>query len=138
MEVLNYPMVIRKTIYMTNVLGRLNFSLRKIARNKSNFPDDELIYKIIYLKKKCLFPLDYAKKNWALIVTQFKILFDGVFPTFIILRFLRTFYGKLYNFFPISQRFFNNIIHIVIPILGKTAAKQYIVLFISQFLVFLI
>ena len=48
-EFFNYPKDIRRAIYTTNAIESLNFSLRKITRNKSSFQDDDSIYKIMYL-----------------------------------------------------------------------------------------
>ena len=77
----NYPMDIRKAIYTTNAIESLNFSLRKITRNKSSFPDDDSIYKVMYLairnaSKRWTMPI----RNWALAVNQFAILFDKRVP----------------------------------------------------------
>ena len=70
-EFFNYPMDIRKAIYTTNAIESLNFSLRKITRNKSSFPDDDSIYKVMYLairnaSKRWTMPI----RNWAWAVRQ--------------------------------------------------------------------
>ena len=60
-EFFNYPKDIRRAIYTTNAIESLNFSLRKVTRNKSSFPDDDSIYKVMYLAiKNALPPLDYV------------------------------------------------------------------------------
>lgn len=51
-EFFNYPKDIRRAIYTTNAIESLNFSLRKVTRNKSSFPDDDSIYKVMYLAIK--------------------------------------------------------------------------------------
>lgn len=51
-EFFNYPGDIRRAIYTTNAIESLNFPLRKVTRNKSSFPDDESIYKVMYLAIK--------------------------------------------------------------------------------------
>lgn len=51
-EFFNYPKDIRRAIYTTNAIESLNFSLRKVTRNKSSFPDDDSIYKVLYLAIK--------------------------------------------------------------------------------------
>ena len=51
-EFFNYPKDIRHAIYTTNAIEFLNFSLRKVTRNKSCFPDDGSIYKVMYLAIK--------------------------------------------------------------------------------------
>ena len=51
-EFFNYPKDIRRAIYTTNAIESLNFSLRKVSRNKSSFADDDSIYKVMYLAIK--------------------------------------------------------------------------------------
>jgi len=81
-EFFNYPKDIRRAIYTTNVIESLNFSLRKVTRNKSSFPDDDSIYKCIW-QLKMLFPRWIMSiKDWGLAVNQFAILFDGRVPGF--------------------------------------------------------
>src|SRR5574344_1565507 len=48
-EFFNYPEPVRKAIYTTNAIESLNYSLRKITRNKSTFPDDDSICKVLFL-----------------------------------------------------------------------------------------
>lgn len=82
-EFFNYPEEIRRAIYTTNAIESLNFSLRKITRNKSSFPDDDSIYKIMYLAiKNASTRWTMSIKNWGLAVNQFAILFDGRVPFF--------------------------------------------------------
>lgn len=82
-EFFNYPEEIRRAIYTTNAIESLNFSLRKITRNKSSFPDDDSIYKIMYLAiKNASAHWTMSIKNWGLAVNQFAILFDGRVPLF--------------------------------------------------------
>lgn len=77
-EFFNYPKDIRKAIYTTNAIESLNFSLRKVNKNKSSFPDDDSIYKIMYLAiKNASTRWTMSIKDWELAVNQFAILFDG-------------------------------------------------------------
>ena len=71
-----YPMEVRKMLYTTNAIESLNASLRKVIRNKGSFPDDDSIYKIMYLAirnmtKKWTRPAP----NWAAVMNQFAIMF---------------------------------------------------------------
>jgi putative transposase len=43
------PIEIRRVVYTTNVIESLNFSLRKIIKGRSSFPNDESVYRLIYL-----------------------------------------------------------------------------------------
>ena len=82
-EFFNYPKDIRRAIYTTNAIESLNFSLRKVTKNKSSFPDDDSIYKIMYLAiKNASTRWTMSIKDWALAVNQFAILFDGRVPAF--------------------------------------------------------
>ena len=63
---------------MTNVIESLNASLRKVTKNRTAFPDDEAIMKIMYLaiqkaSNKWTMPL----RNWGLALNQFAILFGS-------------------------------------------------------------
>ena len=80
-EFFNYPKDIRRAIYTTNAIESLNFSLRKVTRNKSSFPDDDSIYKVMYLAiKNASTRWTMSIKDWGLAVNQFAILFDGRVP----------------------------------------------------------
>ena len=82
-EFFNYPKDIRRAIYTTNAIESLNFSLRKVTRNKSSFPDDNSIYKVMYLAiKNASVRWTMPIKDWGLAVNQFAILFDGRVPGF--------------------------------------------------------
>ena len=82
-EFFNYPKDIRRAIYTTNAIESLNFSLRKVTRNKSRFPDDDSIYKVMYLAiKNASARWTMPIKDWGLAVNQFAILFDGRVPGF--------------------------------------------------------
>lgn len=46
----DYPPQIRKVIYTTNAIESINMSLRrKIIKNRSSFPTDEAVSKLLYL-----------------------------------------------------------------------------------------
>ena len=82
-EFFNYPKDIRRAIYTTNAIESLNFSLRKVTRNKSSFPDDDSIYKVMYLAiKNASTRWTMSIKDWGLAVNQFAIIFDGRVPGF--------------------------------------------------------
>ena len=77
-EIFNYPEEIRRIIYTTNAIESLNFSLRKVTKNRAAFPTDDSIYKIMYLainkaSKKWTMPI----RNWGVALNQFSIMFEG-------------------------------------------------------------
>ena len=45
----SYPAEIRRAVYTTNMIELLNAALRKVAKNRSLFPNDEAVFKLMYL-----------------------------------------------------------------------------------------
>jgi putative transposase len=73
----DFPPTIRKLIYTTNAIESLNYSLRKVLKNRGAFPNDESIQKILYLglhnaSKKWNRPI----RDWKAALNQFVILFE--------------------------------------------------------------
>lgn len=78
----DYPPAIRKVIYTTNAIESLNFSLRKVLKNRGAFPTDESILKVLYLgmqriAKKWTAPIP----DWKRALNQFAILLEDRVPT---------------------------------------------------------
>lgn len=77
----DFPPEIRKVIYTTNAVESLNSSFRKVLKTKGSFPNDEAVFKLIYLAFK-----NIAKKwtrpiaNWSLALNQIAILFPNRLP----------------------------------------------------------
>jgi putative transposase len=55
-----FPIEIRKAIYTTNAIESVNFSLRKISKNRALFPNDEAVFKLFYLAIK------NVSKKWTM------------------------------------------------------------------------
>ena len=77
----DYSADIRKVIYTTNAIESLNYSLRKMLKNRGAFPNDDSIIKILYLainriSKKWTMPI----RNWKAALNQFVILFGDRVP----------------------------------------------------------
>ena len=75
-EFFKYPPGIRKAIYTTNAIESLNYQFRKVTKNRSSFPTDDAILKILYLairnaSKKWTMPI----KEWGQALNQFAIEF---------------------------------------------------------------
>ncbi len=75
---LQYPEVIRRIIYTTNAIEGLNSQLRKVTNNKRGFPNDDSVFKTLYLT------IDYITRkwnmpiqNWGEDMAHFLIKFDG-------------------------------------------------------------
>jgi putative transposase len=76
-----YPAEIRRAVYTTNTIESLNMTLRKMSKNRSLFPNDEAVFKLLYLalrniSKRWTMPIP----NWSGALNQFAILFDGRVP----------------------------------------------------------
>ena len=77
----DYSPDIRKVIYTTNAIESLNYSLRRMLKNRGAFPNDDSITKILYLainrvSKKWTMPI----RNWKAALNQFVILFGDRVP----------------------------------------------------------
>jgi len=75
-EFFKYPPEIRKAIYTTNAIESLNYSLRKVIKNKLTFVNDDAIFKILYLairnaSEKWTMPI----RDWGQALNQFAIEF---------------------------------------------------------------
>lgn len=79
--IFDYPMDIRKVIYTTNAIESLNRSLRKVIKTKAVFPDEQSVFKLMYLAmnniaKRWNRPI----KHWKAALSHFAILFPERFP----------------------------------------------------------
>lgn len=77
-EFFQYSSEIRKAIYTANAIEPLNFSLRKIIKNKLIFVNDKAIFKILYLaihnaSEKWTMPI----RDWRRALNQFAIQFGN-------------------------------------------------------------
>src|SRR5215218_6709893 len=71
-----FPEEIRRAIYTTNTIESLNMTLRKIIKNRALFPNDEAVYKLMYLalkniSKKWSMPI----RDWGGAMNQFAIIY---------------------------------------------------------------
>jgi len=71
-----YPPEIRRLIYTTNPIENFNRRIRKITKNKSSFPTDDSLFKILYLivmdaSEKWTMPI----QNWGIILNQLQVYF---------------------------------------------------------------
>lgn len=72
---------IRRVIYTTNAIESLNYSMRKILKNRGAFPNDESILKLMYLglgrvARRWTRPI----RNWKAALNQFVILYGDRVP----------------------------------------------------------
>ena len=77
----DYPAEIRKVIYTTNAIESLNYSLRRVLKNRGAFPDDAAVVKVLYLAiqraaKRWTMPI----RNWVGALNRFTIMFPDRMP----------------------------------------------------------
>lgn len=76
-QLFDYPTQVRKMIYTTNMIETFNSALRKVTNRKAAFPNDNSVFKILFLRT-----MDIAKKwtkpiaNWALIRGKLDIVLE--------------------------------------------------------------
>lgn len=71
-----YPEEIRKIIYTTNIVESLHRQFRKVTKNRSVFPNDDALKKMLYLayrdlSKKWTMPV----RDWTFSLTQLSMIF---------------------------------------------------------------
>ncbi len=73
------PAQIRRMVYTTNMVEGFHSALRKVTRGKAAFPDDDAVFRAVYLRT-----MDVVKKwtmpvpNWALVLGQLDLLFPDL------------------------------------------------------------
>lgn len=77
----SYTPEIRKVIYTTNAIESLNMSVRKATRNRGAFPNDEAMFKLLYLAFQRVTKV-WTRPNraWKLALNQFSIIYEGRMP----------------------------------------------------------
>ena len=77
-QLFHYPAEIRKIIYTTNTIESFNSALRKVTDRKAAFPNDNAVFKILYLRT-----MDIVRKwakphpGWAVVRGQLDIVMPG-------------------------------------------------------------
>ena len=73
-----YSEPIKRIIYTTNIIEGLHRQMRKVTKNRSMFPSDDALFKILYLVTQ-----DVSKKwktpkwRWGEVISQLSIHFEG-------------------------------------------------------------
>jgi len=83
---LAFPPEVRRVIYTTNLIESMNARLRKVTRNRGQFPSEQAALKVLSLAVRNL--ADYRRPNvgirsssWKQAPQAFTIYFDGRIPT---------------------------------------------------------
>ena len=73
-----YPEELRRVIYTTNIIEGFHRQIRKYTKNKGAFTSENALLKLIYCAcQKVLEKWSQPMHNWALIISQLQIYFDG-------------------------------------------------------------
>jgi transposase-like protein len=73
-----YPEQLRRIIYTTNIVEGFHRQIRKYTKNKGAFTSENALLKLIYCAcQKVLEKWSQPMQNWALIISQLQIYFDG-------------------------------------------------------------
>ena len=78
---LKFPEVIRKAVYTTNAIESLNYSIRKVTKNRQSFPTTDAAMKLVFMalqniSKRWTMPL----RDWGAAVNQFAIFYGDRVP----------------------------------------------------------
>ena len=83
---LAFPPEVRRVVYTTNLIESMNARLRKVTRNRGQFPSEQAALKVLYLAVRNL--EDYRGRNvgvrssgWKQALQAFTIYFEGRIPT---------------------------------------------------------
>jgi putative transposase len=77
---LSYPQEIRRMLYTTNAVESLNSQLRKPLRNRGPFPNEDAVFKVLYLAIQNAKTRWRASRNWNQVLSQLDIFFEGRLP----------------------------------------------------------
>lgn len=76
-----YAPEIKKVIYTTNAIESLNMSIRKVTKNRGSFPNDDAMFKLLYLAFRNVAKIWYKPiPGWKLALNQFSIIYEGRMP----------------------------------------------------------
>lgn len=72
-----FPEEIRKIIYTTNAVESLNYSLRKVTKNRGSFPSEEAAFKLLDLALRNLSKKWNTVQFWKEAMSQFETIYPG-------------------------------------------------------------
>jgi putative transposase len=83
---LAFPPEVRKVIYTTNLIESMNARLRKVTRNRGQFPSEQAALKVLYLAVRNLEEFrspttGIRSSGWKQALQAFTIYFEGRIPT---------------------------------------------------------
>ena len=92
---LELPLEIRRVVYTTNAIESYNYQLRKVTKNRGQFPSDDAAYKLLYLaicdievrttsrggnRDKKLLQRGASSQHWTEALNHFALIYPGRLP----------------------------------------------------------
>jgi transposase-like protein len=83
---LAFPPAVRRVVYTTNLIESMNARLRKVTRNRGQFPSEQAALKVLYLAVRNLEEFrspntGIRSSGWKQALQSFTIYFEGRIPT---------------------------------------------------------
>jgi putative transposase len=83
---LAFPPQVRRVVYTTNLIESMNARLRKVTRNRGQFPSEQAALKVLYLAVRNLEEfrsptVGTRSSSWKMALQAFTIYFEGRIPT---------------------------------------------------------
>jgi transposase-like protein len=83
---LAFPPEVRRVVYTTNLIESMNARLRKVTRNRGQFPSEQAALKVLYLAVRNLDEfrspnVGTRSSGWKQALQAFTIYFEGRIPT---------------------------------------------------------
>jgi len=75
-----YPKDVRKMLYTTNAIESVNAQLRKVLRAKGHFPNDDAVFKLLFLALRNAQVRWKAPVNWSRVMSHFAVIFEDRLP----------------------------------------------------------
>jgi len=75
-QMFEFPDMIRKLIYTTNIIESFNSQLRKVTKSKRVFTNDQALMKLLYLVQRKILEKINPIAGWKQIMAQFIIIFE--------------------------------------------------------------
>ena len=75
-QMFEFPVMIRKMIYTTNIIESFNSQLRKVTKTKRVFTNDQALMKLLYLVQRKILEKINPIAGWRQIMSQFIIIFE--------------------------------------------------------------
>ena len=80
---LDYPLELRTITYTTNSIEALHALFRKYTKNRRVFPNDQSLFRLLFLNIKNLSINWTKRKGWNTVLTQLSIIFNDRINTFV-------------------------------------------------------